>query len=77
MNPLEPLVPKIVVPNTITGRASLYQIGLALVFLYLVMKYVPGGKTFGWMVLALAVLETPNATRAFDALVNKIQHPRG
>lgn len=70
------VIPKTPQPNGVVSSATLYQIVLALAFLYLVMTYAPGGKALGWLILFLVILETPDATSAFDSFVQFVQNPR-
>ena len=67
-----PIAPTSPAPAPFSG-ASLYQIALALLFLYVIMRYVPNGLNIGLIILLGAVLATPDAVAGFRSAVHFIQ----
>lgn len=53
--------------------ASLWEFSLAIVVLWLVMEYVPYGVMIGVFILALAMLETPEAINGISSLLYFVQ----
>jgi hypothetical protein len=75
-NPFEPpfSVPGFPGPGAAPDRrgsagATLYQFGLSLLVLYLIMRYVPHGEIVGVAILAAALLTSPEALAGLLALV--------
>jgi hypothetical protein len=50
-------------------HASLWQFGLALIFLWLVGRYVPGGMVFALLILAGVFLASPGAVNGLSDLL--------
>lgn len=62
-------------PSTAPGSGlSLWQFGLALLTLYLIMRYVPRGEIIGLAILTAALVSTPDAVTAFVNLLDFIQY---
>lgn len=59
------------------SRATLYQFLLALLMLYLVMVYAPGGQMIGLLLLLVVILETPQAGQNLKNLLDFIENPTG
>lgn len=57
--------------------ASLYEFVLAVLVLWLVMEYVPGGIYIGMAVLLVTALSTPAATAATQNFLLFLQNPGG
>lgn len=56
---------------------SLYQIALALVFLYLIMAYVPYGLNIGLILLLGALLASKDVVSGFQSFVNFVLTGKG
>lgn len=54
-------------------NATIWEFGLAVVVLWLVMEYVPEGVYFGLAVLLVAFLSTPQAVDGVAGLLKFVQ----
>lgn len=55
--------------------ATLYEFALAILVLWLVLEYIPGGIWIGLSVLTVTMLSTPGAVDGVSKLLAFIQHP--
>lgn len=63
-------------PTTDPRRNSgltVYQFGIALLTLYLIMRYVPRGVEIGAIILAVTLISTPAAVQGFSDLLHTIE----
>jgi len=63
-------------PKTLSGKPTAYQFLLALFLLYVFMRGYRYGYVLGYMMLALVILETPEASTGFSSLLEWVSNPK-
>lgn len=61
------------IPTSKALGASLWQFGLALVVLYLIIKYLPHGEEIAFLVFIGALTLKPGAAKNVQSLLNYIE----